>query len=60
MPAITEERFADLEDSVEAIKDRLAILDEPDPEKLKQHKILRDAYKKYKMIEALVGEKKSE
>ena len=31
MPAITEERFADLEDSVEAIKDRLAITRQPCP-----------------------------
>jgi len=54
---ITEERFRDLEDSVEAIKRRLAILDEPSPETLEKHKILKDAYNKYKMIEALIGEK---
>ena len=57
IPAITEERFCDLEDSIEAIKRRLLILDEPDPKRLEEHKMLEEAYKKYKMIEALIGEK---
>jgi len=57
-PVITEERFCDLEDSVEAIKRRLLILDEPSAEKLEKHKMLEEAYLKYKMIEALIGEKR--
>lgn len=46
-----------IEKDIEAIKDRLSILDEPSPEKLEQHKMLREAYEKYKMIEKLIGEK---
>lgn len=46
-----------IEADVAAIKDRLAILDEPSPEKLEQYKMLKEAYTKYKMIEKLIGEK---
>jgi len=46
-----------MEKDIEAIKDKLAILDEPSPEKLEQHKMLKEAYLKYKMIEKLIGDK---
>lgn len=52
----TKEQFDNLTDDVEKIKQRLAILDDPSPEKLERHKMLRDAYNKYKMIEKLIGE----
>ena len=53
----TETRMSRLEKMVEKIADRLAVLDEPDPEKLEQFKTLKDAYTKYKFIEGLCGEK---
>ena len=51
-----EKRLRKLEEGLEAIKERLAILDDPNPEKLEKHKMLRDAYNKYKMIEKLIGD----
>lgn len=46
-----------LDRNMEKIMKRLAILEEPDPEKLEQFKTLKDAYTKYKFIEGLCGEK---
>ena len=41
---------------LDKIQDRLAILDEPDPEKLEKHAALRKAYDHYKLMEKLIGE----
>lgn len=54
----TETRMDRLERMVEGIADRLAILDDPDPEKLEQFETLKEAYNKYKFVEKLCGEKK--
>lgn len=51
-------RLDRIEGILEKITDRLAVLDEPDPEKLAQFKTLQDAYDKYKFVEKLCGEKK--
>jgi hypothetical protein len=40
----------------EKIEDRLAILTEPDPEKLKKFAALKKAYDHYKLLEKLIGE----
>ena len=42
------------------IKDRLAILDEPDPEKLKKFAALQKAYEQYKLLEKLCFESEDE
>jgi hypothetical protein len=41
---------------LDKIQDRLAILDEPDPEKLEKHAALKKAYDHYKLMEKLIGE----
>jgi hypothetical protein len=41
---------------LDKIQDRLAILDEPSPEKLEKHAALRTAYEQYKLLEKLIGE----
>ena len=41
---------------LDKIQDRLAILDEPTPEKLEKHAALRKAYDHYKLMEKLIGE----
>jgi hypothetical protein len=41
---------------LDKIQDRLAILDEPSPEKLEKHAALRKAYEQYKLLEKLIGE----
>jgi hypothetical protein len=40
----------------EKIEDRLAILMDPDPEKLKKYQALKKAYDHYKLLEKLIGE----
>lgn len=53
---LREEMQEQLDEIKDAIR-KLGILldsDAPTEEQLKKHKILRDAYKKYKMVEALV------
>ena len=39
----------------EKIEDRLAILMDPDPEKLKKYQALKKAYDHYKLLEKLIG-----
>ena len=51
-------RMDRLERMVDKIADRLAVLDDPDPEKLAQFETLREAYNKYKFVDTLCGEKK--
>ena len=40
---------------LQSIEDRLAILADPDPEKLEKFHALKKAYDHYKMLEALIG-----
>lgn len=41
---------------LDKIQDRLAIIDEPSPEKLEKHVALKKAYDHYKLLEKLIGE----
>ena len=41
---------------LESIEDRLAILQEPSPEKLEKYAALKKAYEHYKTLERLIGE----
>jgi hypothetical protein len=41
---------------LDKIQDRLAILDDPSPEKLEKHAALKKAYDNYKLLEKLIGE----
>jgi len=41
---------------LDKIQDRLAIIDEPSPEKLEKHAALKKAYDHYKLLEKLIGE----
>lgn len=41
---------------LEKIEDRLAILQDPDPEKLEKHAALKKAYDHYKTLERLIGD----
>jgi len=41
---------------LEKIEDRLAILPDPDPEKLKKFAALKKAYDQYKLMEKLIGD----
>lgn len=52
------DRLDRLEKLIEKIADRLAILEEPDEERLEQFKTLQDIYKKYKFADALCGKDK--
>lgn len=51
-----EARMGNIEKVMEKIMERLAVLDDPSPEKLAQFKALKEAYTKYKFLEALCGE----
>ena len=48
-------RLDRVEKSLEKINERLAILDEPTPERLEAFKQLQEAYKKYKFLDELCG-----
>jgi hypothetical protein len=41
---------------LEKIEDRLAIISEPDPEKLEKYAALKKAYDHYKLLEKLIGD----
>jgi hypothetical protein len=45
---------------LEKIEDRLAILQEPDPERLERFAALREAYDAYKLIDTLCGDDKKD
>lgn len=45
-----------LKDTLKSIQHRLAILDNPNPEKLKRYAALKEAYEQYKILEALIGD----
>ena len=49
------DRVERMEQTLEKICERLAILEEPDPERLETFKQLQDAYKKYKFLDELCG-----
>jgi hypothetical protein len=51
-------RLDKIERTLEKICDRLAILEDPTPERLEAFKQLQDAYNKYKFIDELCGEHK--
>lgn len=55
-----EERLDRIEKLIEKIADRLAILEDPNEERLEQFKTLQDIYKKYKFADALCGKKKND
>lgn len=46
-------RIDHMEKVIEGVSKRLAILDNPSPEKLAQYKMLKEAYTKYLFIEKL-------
>ena len=46
----------DLVKLMETVETRLAILQDPDPEKLKKFEALKKAYDHYKLMEKLIGE----
>lgn len=48
--------FTDMTKRIATLEERLSILPEPDAETLENHKMLREAYKKYKFLEGLVKE----
>lgn len=52
-----QEQIDDLNRKFDKIMDRLAIIDDPDPEQLEKNRSLKKAYEKYKMLEALAGVK---
>lgn len=49
-------RGRDLGKFLESIEDRLAIVSEPDPEKLEKFAALKKAYEHYKTLERLIGD----
>lgn len=53
----SEERLDRIEGLVEKIAERLAIITDPDPEKMEQFETLKEAYNKYKFVDKLCGEK---
>ena len=56
LSSITNKNRLDrMEKMLEKICDRLAILEEPTPERLEAFKQLQDAYNKYKFVDELCG-----
>lgn len=51
-----KKRMDRIEEKLDKICERLAILEEPTPERLEAFKQLNDAYKKYKFLDELCGE----
>ena len=49
------ERLKKVERNLERVMKRLSVLDEPTDEQLEKHKMLKDAYTKYKFLEELCG-----
>lgn len=45
-----------LSKTLESVQERLAILDDPSPEKLKKYTALKKAYEHYKLLEKLLTE----
>lgn len=45
-----------LKHTLKTIQDRLAILDNPTPEKLEKYAALKEAYQNYKLLESLIGD----
>ncbi len=50
------ERMDRIEEKLDKVCERLAILDEPTPERLEAFKQLQDAYNKYRFLDELCGE----
>lgn len=55
---VSVSEIIDLKDEIRMIKDRLAILDDPTPEKLEKFKALKKAYERYKHLEQITYEEK--
>jgi hypothetical protein len=53
------EKIDKMERNYETIMERLAILDDPNPEQLAKFKQLKMAYEKYKFLEELCGKDES-
>ena len=53
------EKIDKMERNYETIMERLAILDDPNPEQLEKFKQLKMAYEKYKFLEELCGKDES-
>lgn len=51
----TGKRLKKIEKTLEKVCERLAILDDPSPERLEAFKQLQDAYNKYKFLDELCG-----
>ena len=51
-----DHKVTELIERLEAVEKRLAILQDPTPEQLENHKMLKEAYTKYKFIEGLCTE----
>lgn len=53
-PSITVDYLEDIRSRLEKLEKIVGVLlEDPSPEKLEQHRALKDAYEKYKMIERL-------
>lgn len=50
------EKIERMDRNLETVMERLSVLDTPTAEKLERHKMLRDAYLKYKFLEKLCDE----
>ena len=50
-----KKRLDKIEEKLDRVCDRLAILDDPDPVRSEAFKQLQDAYKKYKFLDELCG-----
>lgn len=46
-------KVTELIERLEVVEKKLAILEDPTPEQLEKHKMLKEAYTKYKFIEGL-------
>lgn len=55
MSHVNDVKFDRIEKALDKINERLAILEEPTPERLEAFKQLQDAYKKYKFLDELCG-----
>ena len=51
-----DHKVTELIKRLETVEKRLAILEDPTPEQLENHKMLKEAYTKYKFIEGLCTE----
>lgn len=48
-------KIGEMMDRIETLENQLAIIVNASPDELEKHKMLREAYNKYKFIEGLIG-----